>query len=50
LDAQKLNLGKMKFNYGNIDANQMIDEIVDDFKNVSENKKIQFINSTKEKI
>jgi signal transduction histidine kinase len=49
LDAQTLNLGKMKFNYDTIDANEMIDEALTDFKNISEHKKIQFTNSTKEK-
>jgi signal transduction histidine kinase len=39
----------MKFNYDTIDANEMIDETLTDFKNISEHKKIQFTNSTKEK-
>jgi len=49
LDAQKLNLGKMKFNYNTINTNEMINEILNDFKNISDHKKIEFINSTKEK-
>ncbi|HUU49293.1 MAG TPA: sensor histidine kinase [Nitrosopumilaceae archaeon] len=49
LDAQTLNLGKMKFNYDKINTNEMVNETINDFKNISEHKKIQFINSTKEK-
>jgi len=50
LDAQKLNLEKMRFEYTFIDINKLIENLEISNQKVMNEKQIQFVKSTKEKI
>jgi len=50
LDAQQINLDKMNFSIKNVDVNDMMQHLHIDLKSTMEEKEIQFINSTSEKL
>jgi signal transduction histidine kinase len=50
LDAQKIDLKKMKFTKKEFSADGFIEEIIDTFSPLMEEKKIEFVNSTKKSL
>jgi signal transduction histidine kinase len=50
LDAQKLDLGKMKFDNDEFEIDKLIKNVINDFKFTVEAKKIQLVTSMKEKL
>jgi len=50
LESQKLDLEKMRFEYTHVDAHKLMEECESHYQNIMQEKQIQFINSTKEKI
>jgi len=50
LDSQKLDLEKMRFEYTHVDITKLMEECEPHYQNLLQEKQIQFVNSTKEKI
>ncbi|MDH3696129.1 MAG: HAMP domain-containing histidine kinase [Nitrosopumilus sp.] len=50
LDSRKLGLSKMKFAYANVDITKLVEYILHNNKNITDEKNIEFVNSTKETI
>ncbi len=50
LDSRKLDLHKMKFAYGDVDITKLVEFISTNNQSIMQEKQIQFVNSTKEKI
>ena len=50
LDSQKLDLEKMRFEYTHVDVSKLMEECESHYQNILQEKQIQFVNSTKEKI
>jgi len=49
-DAQKLDLGEMKFDYEQFSVDKLITDVIEDIKFIAEDKKIQIVPSVKEGI
>jgi len=50
LDSQKLDLEKMRFEYTYVNVTKLMEECEPHYQNLLQEKQIQFVNSTKEKI
>jgi len=50
LDSQKIDLEKMRFEYTYVDVTKLMEELGSHFENLLQEKQIQFVTSTKEKI
>jgi len=50
LDSQKIDLEKMRFENTHVDVNKLMEEFGSHFENLLQEKQIQFVTSTKEKI
>jgi len=50
LDSQKIDLEKMRFEYTHVDVTELMEEFGSHFENLLQEKQIQFVTSTKEKI
>ncbi len=50
LESQKLDLEKMRFEYTYVDVTKLMEKCESHYQNIMQEKQIQFINSTKEKI
>ncbi len=50
LDSQKLDLEKMRFEFTHVDVTKLVEECESHYQNLLQEKQIQFVNSTKEKI
>jgi signal transduction histidine kinase len=50
LDSRKIDLNKMKFAYGDVDISKLIEFIQTNHENIMQEKKIQFVNATKETV
>ena len=50
LDAQKLDLGRMKFDNDKFEIGKLLQSVINDFKFIIEAKKIQLVTSMKEKL